>query len=417
MNVLNALQLATVYEFGALSPCLQSFEWPSPQHVYWPGLSVEQISSHMSLFLGDSVRRLVATWFEEGYPLYLASVMFHTKRLTNVKDLHLVSEPYDPDGVRYLTSFPWSSLETIILDNLLLSIDTPFPGLAKLPHLRHMEIVDSDGALAELSTDEIARVASACRSNPTSFPSLRVLIIRASHLYSTNEVLQFLPPGNQLERLKIAIERSSDYYDCREAIDAAERYCNPQTLQRFQFHDCSAEGLELDIERVEPDKDELDIDLWKLCKFRALTNLTIRSEGHITLRPRDIPRISASWPGLRYLDLCSTQHSRGRMPALDHTHLLEILQGCPSLRHLGLRFDTTQLSEDDLAPSGTFRLRTLRVGESPIHWPSRVVTFIKKRLPLLMELDATYLTPESAQRPNMLDKRWAEVVKSLFQIR
>ncbi|KAJ3528258.1 hypothetical protein NMY22_g9488 [Coprinellus aureogranulatus] len=104
IEVMNALQLVTEYRFGALSPRLQRFEWPDPDREYWPAPSVAQTSPYLSLFLGDTVRRIEIACGPALPPLYCGSVTFNTKRLTCVKELCLVNQSCIQVGIEGGTS-------------------------------------------------------------------------------------------------------------------------------------------------------------------------------------------------------------------------------------------------------------------------------------------------------------------------
>ena len=285
-----------------------------------------------------------------------------------------------------------------------------------MPHLRHLEIIDSALFLHELTYDSVTDSATVCREEYTSFSSLDTLIIRSCDFSGPAYIFQFLPPTTKLVHLKIDAGWDFGSTDCQEAIKAIQKYCNPHTLRCIEFYDSTQHTQythheePLDLEEGE----EEDGDLWALGGFSALTTLTVRCGGRMGIFREDIGKFIETWPNLRHLDLCPMQYSRCLIPTFDHDDVLEFLQALPSLCYFGLRFDATQLGLDESPSSlGPFKLRTLRVGESPIRSPSRVVKYIKDHFPDLEELDAQYTSPNNIQRPNMLDRRWAEVVKLL----
>jgi hypothetical protein len=332
------------------------------------------------------------------------------KRFPDLKEFRLITSVPDDSAPRFLNLFPWASLEALVLEELHFKHQL-FRTLAKLPRLRRLEIDDSLLLLHELEYDSVTKSATICREECASFSSLDTLIIRSCDFSGPAFIFQFLPPTTKLVHLKI--EAGGDYgsTDCQEAIDAIQKYCNPHALQCIELYDStysthSAEPLDLEEEEQE------DGNLWALGGFFALTTLTVRCGGRMGVLREDIGNFTETWPNLQHLDLCPMQYSRGLVPTFDHNDVLTFLQALPSLCYFGLRFDATQLGSDESPSSlGPFKLRTLRVGESPIRSPSRVVKYLKDHFPDLEELDAQYTSPISIQRPNMLDRRWAEVVK------
>ncbi|TEB32538.1 hypothetical protein FA13DRAFT_1709075 [Coprinellus micaceus] len=276
------------------------------------------------------------------------------------------------------------------------------------------------------ASEAAAQSAAACRADLTSFSALRSLTIRSWTFFYAGSVLEFLPPRCKLEHLEVTCPRDIHPDECQTVIDAIQHYCNPQSLRSIEFYDCTDPDVRLNPEPldVDPGNDEDDedsgddVDIWKLSQFTKLATLIIRWGGEMRLRREDIPKLVETWPYLEHLDLCSIQYSDGRIPAFDHNDVLKIVQRLPSLHFLGLRFDATQLPREQTTASSTSppRLLTLRVGESPISSPSRVVKFLNDNFPRLKGLDTQYISPPSRQVPTMLDKRWAQVTKSLFQV-
>ncbi|TEB32530.1 hypothetical protein FA13DRAFT_1839923 [Coprinellus micaceus] len=355
IDVFSSLQMVTEYRFGALSPHLRHFTWPSPNTRYWRGsVFTEHISPFVSLFLGDSVQSIEMECCGEAdlHPLHERSTIFNTKRLPQVKALRLAcADPYEELATRYITSLPWPCLESVILHDMFFHSADPLCTLSKLQHLRHLEIADTEGILSAATND--ASAAALCHGDASSFSSLRVIVIRSYHLWSLRAVLLFLPPTNVVEEFEAELETLSDRSDIQNTIETILEYCNPSTFQRLKWVDCTVPGATIPEESIDPElEDDVgDVDIWGLCKFAELNHMTIWSGGHITLQPQDIPKVVTSWPNLNHLDLCSMAYSDGRMPSLNHTHLLEIVQGCLSLRYLGLRFDTCQLTGEEIPPT------------------------------------------------------------------
>lgn len=158
------------------------------------------------------------------------------------------------------------------------------------------------------------------------------------------------------------------------------------------------------------------LDVMSLEAFPRLDVLTLRWSASIQLTPQEMGRIPTTWPRIRHLDLCPPHYLNGRIPGLNHIPVLSLLRSCNFLDYLGLRFDTTQLTDlDGLSGEPSFpTLRTLRVGDSPISSPSRVLAFMKNRFPNLRDLDINYdALDDERNRPTLLDRRWSAVVDGL----
>jgi hypothetical protein len=346
-------------------------------------------------------------------PLYFNAVLFNARRL-RLRELKLWP---NTGGVSttftfgFIPALPWDSLEKIYLDSISTEI---IYHLAKIPRLRVFEICDMDATLEHLPDLDLAKVED------NGFSALRILIVGVWALRSVEPLLQMIPASNKLERVKASCWVPNSWPDPQMAINAIEEHCNPLTLLSVEvFDNESMPGcLQHHFFDHYPDSSPRDVDFSGLQRFTKLQTVTVHWSGNLRLSPSKLSEIPEWWPRLQHLDLCTGHPCRGRMPTLDHTHLLELLRRCPSLRFLGLRFDTTQLrpGDDTQGATETFRLETLRVGESPICSPFQVATFIRKYFPTLKKLDMYYV-PEADAQPSaecaLLNKRWAAVVQAL----
>jgi hypothetical protein len=203
-------------------------------------------------------------------------------------------------------------------------------------------------------------------------------------------------------------------------IEAIVQHCNPKTLRSVVLVD---EGLGIAMEDAGTEDSHFDearagspLDVMSLEAFPRLDVLTLRWSASIQLTPQEMGRIPTTWPRIRHLDLCPPHYLNGRIPGLNHIPVLSLLRSCNFLDYLGLRFDTTQLTDlDGLSGEPSFpTLRTLRVGDSPISSPSRVLAFMKNRFPNLRDLDINYdALDDERNRPTLLDRRWSAVVDGL----
>ncbi|KAJ3518441.1 hypothetical protein NMY22_g13677 [Coprinellus aureogranulatus] len=405
-GVLHVLQMVTDYRPGALSPRLQRFSWTSAHH-WWRtrDYPVGSFDPYISLFVGESVESLDIQRPRDD-PVYLGSVNLAARRLPHLKKLRVASQ----NGLAFtswlMTSFAWQSLEKVDLD---CASEETVAILAKLPNLRHIRLWDVEHA----SLVPLAGASPLQHAALTDFAFLRVLNVTSWELVSIKAMLQVLSPTNRIESVVSICPCPTDISDCQQTLSAIESFCNPYTLRSVKVADtCSCNWETEEQLDMYPDSCEADLDISGLSKFTNLQELVVRWQKSVQLSPREAALIPTWWPHIRHLDLCQQYPSLGRMPAIDHTHLLDLVRGCPLLRYLGLRFDTTQIPGKHQGPVETFQLEVLRAGESPIVSPSRVAGFLKRHFPRLEKLDFDYETVVQRET-TILDKRWAAVAEAL----
>lgn len=155
--------------------------------------------------------------------------------------------------------------------------------------------------------------------------------------------------------------------------------------------------------------DPHQIDLSPLTRFRLLEQLQLTIRAAVSLIPKFVQHIPYSWPQLRCLFLCH-QFTTSRPPSIDHTDVIRLVRGLPALQDLGIPFDATTIMEREARPAlPQPRLRTLRVGRSPICSPSRAVHFLLSNFPILETLDITYL-PRPGE-DTLYKRRWECVLR------
>ncbi|KAJ3518884.1 hypothetical protein NMY22_g13457 [Coprinellus aureogranulatus] len=410
MELLHAFQLATGYKRGALSPSLKQFNWLFIEDSFAP---------FMSLFLGPQIQALAVGDPDTSGDLSIASIYYYTRGLPHLKELIMSGKNQDAWRFNYIMSYSWDCLQDIHLSFLSSRV---LRHLSTLPRLQRIEICYYEGSAEDFGMEPPS-------PQDQHFPSLRELDLDFDRIDHLEYFLKYLPLDNQVHTMQCTLWKPSSPSSYQSAIDTIGRICNPHSLKHFSLREDSKDYPDLfwpeEDEEDEEDEDEedgdgdlnMDVDLGKpvnlttLCSFPLLETLTVWLSKPLQLGPQDIERMGTAWPNMHRLDLCASFPSFGRLPAIDHTHLLSLLRGCPSIRYLGLRFDATRIGETD--DDGTFLLRTLRVGGSPICSPSRVVGFIRKHFPKLEELDDTPVDEVDDARFTMLEKRWGTVRREL----
>jgi hypothetical protein len=403
IETLQALQLATDFKLGALSPQLRWFDWGFLKNL--KGHPAGTLDSYVSLFIGEQVDKITLGDYRDD-PIYLGSVMSTARRLPRLRELGFCGQVTSPIfTTQYITTFPWEFLEEVHLSHISREIVVH---LASLPRLRQIWVFESVGTSPPLQETVPAKPAG-----QNDFVSLRALDVMCWDFDMIKPLLQAVSPSNKVERVSTSCPTPAGLSECQGAISAIRDYCNPHTLREVDVEDTLSHGWQPEVELdMYPDPSEEDVDISGLAKFVNLHTLVVRWQKSIQLTPYEIALIPTWWPNIRHLDLCRLYPSQGRIPAINHTHVLDIARGLPKLRFLGIRFDTTQIPGQHRGPIETFRLEILRAGESPIVSPSRVAGFIKRHFPYLEKLDFDYETVV-VKETTILDKRWAAVAEAL----
>lgn len=408
-EALQALQIATNFKLGVLSPHLRHFYWSSAEE-HWPShprALPGTLDPYVSLFVGESVESLQLGKTRDG-PIYLGSLTSTTNRLPHLKSLSLSFHDPDPEFMKwYMTSFPWQGLEELRLTWISPEI---LAVLAKLPRLRDLDVFDESGALYDLGQMDAPEHAIL-----SDFPSIRSLsTTEFGGLSNIKTLLRAVPPANKIEAVRATSPLPTDMSEFIGAVSSIQKFCNPATLRQIEVDDGASLGSpHEEIFDLYLNSTEDDIDISGLSKFTNLEKLELRWQRSLRLTPREVTLVPTWWPRIRHLDLCPTYPSQGRIPSIDHTHLLDIVRGCPLLRFLGLRFDATQIPGKHQGDVEVFRLETLKVGESPIVSPSRVAAFLKRHFPhLKMKIPGPYDCPVDRET-TILDRRWVAVAEAL----
>ncbi|KAF6761313.1 hypothetical protein DFP72DRAFT_37430 [Ephemerocybe angulata] len=409
IEAFQALQLATEGRNGALAPLVKTLEWPSPRHL--SGELEERfarlLSPYMLLFYGNNITSLTFN-LPPDIPLHKGSLELALKRSSrNLKAL-AIEQHGEP------TEDPIFILQCICLHNwdLLESLQLPFLSadmvqpIASLPLLKTLILADCgvNGALAVLPSIPVG-LAEKLAGSP-SFPSLEYLKVDGTRImdFPGSRLLACFPSTNIIARLEFTIKflYPMTLFEAQELVNAIATHCNPLTLTNIQLLDRNSDNLE---EPVEIDT-RRELDLSSLFKFTKITRLSVQVPLAITMTPEDIARIPLAFPKISTLSLCGPVPNY-HPPRIDHTHFLSLLQNCPFLTHLGLKFDLATVKGSSF-PGAPFQLQIVSVGDSPMYLPSEVISFFKYNLPNIRFL--AFAIPEE---PTVLARRWALVCEGL----
>jgi hypothetical protein len=322
-------------------------------------------------------------------------------RLPHLEDVSL--RHADLDFVdKFMTLAAPSSLKSIKISNVS---DSMISSLASLPKLESLTFEALDGI-----TPNYAQQVS---SNSESFRTLRNLQITSSDFETAVYLLQHLPPTTTLQELLCSTPQFSTPTASQAIIDAVASHINPATLSTLQVMDYCDTGLD-DFKEVGPHQGSggVVIDISPLSRFTNLKNISLFFYGRVQVTPSDAKMIATSWTQLEKLDLSGT-HPIDRPPAIDHSHLFQILEGCPNLRHLGLPFDGRGIQGNETSARGPFpNIEHLSVCGSLVEYPSSLAAFfIRTNFPAA-RLSRSY--PEGlliSLEPSW--KRWMDVGDAL----
>ncbi|KAF6761375.1 hypothetical protein DFP72DRAFT_842932 [Ephemerocybe angulata] len=405
---LQALELATDREPGALCPLLTSFTWPSPtrMHDYEGDSYSSHLSPFMDLFYGRNVTSLTVKVSGDDYPIHTASVFLATKSSSHVKTLKidngfgsLKSAKGPSDSDLYLTSFNWAYLRS-----LTVSGETTGAAMPTLTSLPMLAILNIDGNLKEMPLLYTPGTKHPLVKPPRgNFPTLRALRLRGRSTEDIIAFLQHIPRSNSVWKLDVVLLDPTASLHYRDLIQTIQKHCNPRALRSLDLSDWTDPGEDLD-DDIDP---EGGVDVSPLLAFRRLKDLTIHVPEHVKVTPMLLSQIPAAWPKIVSLYLDDFLQGAGRIPLIDHTHVTSLLKGVPSIRHLGIVFDATKITDSVSNSDGPFPLLTLSVGDSTIYSPSRVLAWIKARFPKLNNLNSVDSMNEALDRQS---KRWLRVV-------
>ncbi|KAF6751101.1 hypothetical protein DFP72DRAFT_908470 [Ephemerocybe angulata] len=382
-----ALQIATKWEHGALSPFAHTVVWPMTAAAQL-GLSkeaVDQAFPYLSLFLGP---RASSLHFEFGCdtPIHVASMRSAPNIPSAVKQLELkVNGSHTTAFVcNYLKSFTWENLEVLCVASL--STDA-ISHISALPRLTTLELREQkklpNHYRYDWPKDLDEPPAHLAAMSATAFPSLGSLKIFGQPV-SVEAFVQQLPANNHLHTLKCTLKSDSGLgVDLESLLITIRLHCHVDRLRKVVIKGIPPtspvgesivarfdDGVNLNCIRDFTNLETLDINLPKT---------TVNLDEH------DIVNVSKSFPQLRKLKIDTDVHD-SRIPLIDHEDLLNLIYCCAHLKKLGLRFDATRITGEEKAPKKYTKptaLEKLWVGDSPVYWPEGIAKFFQVHCPKL----------------------------------
>lgn len=406
LDALQALQVTTNWELGVLSPRLEKLVWEGPSSMDVIG---EEWANHfspcMSLFWGPDLRSPCLS-LEEGRPPHATSINQATILTTKLKRLDIMMHGGEQHLVdEYLSSFPWPDLQYIRTDTISPST---IHHLGNIPSLATIELLDLKGNPPPLQYS--ATTCSAAIISGARFSNLKKLELKSLDLLQITAFIQQIPPTSPVEVLAFSSIKFAPPSEAQNAVESIGLHANPGTLRSLLLRD----GYDEFEDSGQPIKEPIELDpdastdITSLLAFKHLTSVQVLFKETILVTPELIARIPMAWPSLTMLELCPQVPST-RTALIDHTHLLDLLRGCKSLLYLGLRFDATKIKGSEQDRGAPFPLRGLRVGDSPILSPWRVLDFLERNMPSLAA-PARYIAERGVG--SLYEQRWKKVVES-----
>ncbi|KAF6761341.1 hypothetical protein DFP72DRAFT_959293 [Ephemerocybe angulata] len=405
LELLQALQVVTDFQPGALAPLLRSFRWiPGDMIKLEFGLEYSNnIQPFMPLFVGASVTNLMFN-MKSSLRLHALTLLATAKRLPYLETLVLGSETVQ-FADDYLRSSPWNHLKHLEIKTFLPSA---IPYMASIPQLTRLFITSLEEIPRRYPNDS----GATGRQIPLpiqGFSCLKVLSIKAATCSTIIGFFQHLPTLTKLQELiAFALARCSSEREAQDTIDAIAERLNPNIFWDLQL--CDSVGNVPDYAPKEDSEYRPPITIAPFYIFKRLKFITVGFSHWISITPDDIARMRTAWTKIETMDIVETCPIEPA-PLIDHTHLLHLLDGCPSLKTVGLRFDATRVSGKETG--GPFNLGVLIVSGSTISSPTSVLKFIRANLPHLKSLDATFLGVDFEHVQNMYTTRWRAVVDAL----
>lgn len=400
---------------GALAPHLKSFSFVTPETSQGSVTQsfFDSLYPCISLFLGPEVETAhFDIW--PGHPFYPTVVQASLKHLHRLKKLTLSTANGTPSLDYYLEELTVPRLEKLVLsklkggppENMGSVTGVTMPLLSGLPHLAHLELAD----LRDIPYRYLPRDVDAIPDSvlPISgFPSLKVLRLTTSQLPSATAFLQHIQPHTALKELCIdKVVGTASAGDVQDAIAVINLHVDSRALKRLTLTDPASQSQPL----VKPESLEITpedaVDVTPLLQFKHLQDLEVSTRAHVRITPEVVKGISTSMRDLTTLHLCSP-FPTSRLPLIDHTHFLEILEGCPLLRDLSLYFDATRVVGKEVSPRAPFHLHRLAVGDSPIYSSKRVASFLKANVPHIDGVRTLEIRDEIM--PEVYRTRWNDV--------
>ncbi|KAJ2927026.1 hypothetical protein H1R20_g10043, partial [Candolleomyces eurysporus] len=409
-EALQALQLATEFQSGALAPRATGLVWHSDVMIKAP-----HTFSYLPLFLSPHVSR-ISFDLSQNIPLHVTSAEWAFNRVDCLKQLTLkqtnhVMSDYFLDS--FIPILPWGSLQ--VLDISPVSV-VSVPILITSPHLVKLSLVIVEGQPQDRFNTGRIKIPSRADSS-----SLEDLSVSTDKFELLETALQLLPSNVRLLSLQCSLGDETSTGDINRLFNLIQQKCNPHTLSELDLR-----GVNRNLaDGGDPLDDDMDdyADISPLLTLSNLEALTIvLPTTRIDLTPEHAEMIPTVWSRIGTLILNTTMTDSWTLsPRIDHTHLTTILRGCPRLRVLGVRFNAIQIKDEPSSSLGrprewewaTSTLEELWVGDSPILSPSRVAAFLRVHCPAMKKLEYSRYSDPLQGSLIWYDQRWKDVAGRL----
>ncbi|KAF5313411.1 hypothetical protein D9611_008514 [Ephemerocybe angulata] len=422
LEVWLGLQMATSWKHGALSPSAQKINWAlsgSKQAVLSKEV-LDQAFPFFSLFMGPNTSYLSFT-FASDTTIHTASVRSAPGIPSRLKELQLIDVAPATLGLSFLTNYlrttSWNNLEILRIANISADAISHLSALPNVTILEIWSLRDLPRLHVYSDTDWKTPPPHVEEMPNTAFPSLETLNLISGSSESIEAFIQHLPPDNYLHTLQCTVNRVEPSGDAMTSLLASIRlHCDPKSLRKLVLKTGPPLLAFTPIEDLEMQPNE-GVNLTPLSVFEELEELSLNFPININLLPADIDFIVESFPLLVKLKV-DTNVSDAVVARLDHNHVLRLLYDLPFLKKLGLRFDATQITGEEMIPASSIHTRPaplekIWVGDSPIYSPEAVIKFLERHCPNLNlnKLETVQLNEEySHSVPVMVYKRrWMAV--------
>ncbi|KAF6753231.1 hypothetical protein DFP72DRAFT_426631 [Ephemerocybe angulata] len=368
-KALLALQITTAHlPHGSLSPNLKRFSWDNARNC-----ETEAGTVAMSLFMPPTLD----TWtfgMVEGDWVHQTGLHHAAHHLLGIRSLKIFCSP-DP----FVDKFIVSSLRTQNLQNLRLA-HAPTPllrHLCTLPKVERMDLLDQTPVSFRYPPGDTPQLPST-----DNFRSLKSLRMDSREICALGPVIQYLPSTNCVRLLKAVAYVAARCVEEQALVTVVGVHGNQAAMRMLLLSNSNAQHTE-------------DVDLEQTLDISPLFRLDLEAchislSNRISIKPQTISQMASAWGHMHLLRLESPAYLDFiRPPVINHRDILQLLVGMPSLRHLSLQFDASQICSDEpVNPKESFPhgLKSWIVGRSPISSPSCVAQFLNAIVPHLKGL-------------------------------
>ncbi|KAF6747854.1 hypothetical protein DFP72DRAFT_972165 [Ephemerocybe angulata] len=409
-DLLHGLELVTEKQHGALAPNLRSFK-AFPRIPLKTDL-LQSLSPFTYLFMGTRIEQLEVRLSAE-LPLDAALIQSTSQSVPNLKALNFSADSDLPLTTKYLSSSTWDNLQSFCARTC-----SSISILASLPQLRTLRLTEVQNTDIQIQSTLLDQDTLEVRNR--GFPSLREMEVHARSFTIILEFIRHLPTSNTIRTLTFGTFLSpASPPEIQDILSSIRARVNPLTLESLQIADNELDEVHQqafwapgpDIEPPEPEDLGYDEPIDALPHTHDFTNLEVlvlRFNERIRVTSGDLAAIPGRWPRLTRFEISETG-PKPQHPLVDHTDLMALVEHCPSLRVLGVPFDTTRISGEERSPQGPFLLSRLYVIGSPICSPSCVAEFLQGNFPELEQIELAFDDPRLNYSDSKTINRWVKV--------